>query len=200
MMTTKPTRDDFVRAMEEMDSYLDVSPEDLMILNEKATRHARLRGLRDIPVERFMTRELVTITPQASVSEAAVTMLRQHVAGLPVVGKEGELAGVFTEADLLAGLGLPHHQAHHSIWQTLESIFSPHAEVNAPSGSVGEVMVRDVVTLGEGATLGEVIEAMRRHRIKRVIVTDGQRRPVGIVTRSNLIRIFLETLAEADQP
>lgn len=199
-MAHKPTRDDFVKAMEEMDSYLDVTPEDLMLLNEKAARHARLRGLRDIPVERFMTRELVTVSPEAAVSEAAVLMLRHHVAGLPVIGDSGELVGVFTEADLLAGIGLPHHQAHHSIWQTLESIFSPHAEVGSLSGSVGEAMVREVVTLGEHATLGEVIECMRRHRIKRIIITDGQRRPVGIVTRSNLIRMFLEILAHREQP
>jgi CBS domain-containing protein len=195
-MSSKPTREDFIKAMEEMDSYVDVTPEDLMVLNDKATRHAHLRTVRDIPVARCMTREVVTVSPDAPVTEAAVLMLRHHIAGMPVVAETGRLVGVFTEADLLAAVGLPHHQPHHSIWQTLESIFSPETRMDALSGSVGELMVRDVVTLGEDATLGDVITTMGRHAIKRVIVTDENRKVVGIITRSNLIRMFLETLAQ----
>lgn len=196
-MSTKPTREDFIKAMEEMDSYVDVTPEDLMVLNEKATRHARLRAVRDVPVGRCMTRELVTVSPDVPVTQAALLMLRHHIAGMPVVTATGELVGVFTEADLLAAVGLRHHQPHHSIWQTLESIFSPETPMDTLSGSVGELMVRDVVTLREDATLGDVIATMGRHAIKRVIVTDENSKVVGIVTRSNLIRMLLETLAQA---
>ena len=50
----------------------------------------------------MMTRELVTISPDASIQEAIDLVLHKQISGLPVVDHEGRLIGVITEFALLA--------------------------------------------------------------------------------------------------
>ena len=49
----------------------------------------------------IMTRKLVTVSPDASISEAARLMIDYHVSGLPVVDAAGKLVGIVTERDFL---------------------------------------------------------------------------------------------------
>jgi CBS-domain-containing membrane protein len=52
------------------------------------------------PVEKIMTRQLLTVTPEQSILKVAELMLEHKIHSLPVVGAEGELIGVITESDL----------------------------------------------------------------------------------------------------
>ena len=47
----------------------------------------------------IMTRSVITITPDATILEAANTMLRYHVSGLPVVDSAGKLVGMAVGSD-----------------------------------------------------------------------------------------------------
>lgn len=70
------------------------------------TRHER-RGrefyylARDTDVEDIMTQEVVTITPETSVAEAARLIYQHKFGGLPVVDQEGEVVGIITTIDLI---------------------------------------------------------------------------------------------------
>ncbi len=55
-------------------------------------------------------------------------------------------------------------------------------------------MTRNVVTVGELATLGEIADLMETHRIKRMPVVDGGKL-VGIVSRADLLRVLASSLA-----
>jgi CBS domain-containing protein len=48
-----------------------------------------------------MTRNCISIAPEATVEDAVKLMLARHISGLFVVNKAGELAGVITEGDLM---------------------------------------------------------------------------------------------------
>jgi acetoin utilization protein AcuB len=52
------------------------------------------------PVEKIMTRHLLTITPEQSLLKVAELMLENKIHSLPVVGADGELRGIITESDL----------------------------------------------------------------------------------------------------
>ena len=52
-------------------------------------------------VEDFMTRRVVTITPDTTLLAAAKLMLEHRVGGLPVLDASGRMIGVFSESDLL---------------------------------------------------------------------------------------------------
>lgn len=56
--------------------------------------------LSKLDIEKVMTRNPITISPEATISEAAKIMLEQKVSGLPVVDEAGSLVGIITESDI----------------------------------------------------------------------------------------------------
>ena len=58
---------------------------------------------RSVLVGEFMTKEVVSLTPEQELQSAVKTLMERHIKGAPVVDSEGVLLGVLTEDDLLAG-------------------------------------------------------------------------------------------------
>lgn len=135
---------------------------------------------------------IFTVHPDTPLSEAADRMIANRISGLPVVDAAARLVGVITEADLLRALGVPPHHPTHNLWQTLEAMFAHQFGLVDVQGRVADVMVTDVIAVAPDTHVCEVIELLKRNRIKRVVVVDGQRRVVGIVTRSDLVKAFFD--------
>jgi CBS domain-containing protein len=149
--------------------------------------------------EDVMTRDVISIAPDATVLQAARLMLQHHISGLPVVDKDGKLVGVLSEGDFLR-----RHETRteHKRSRWLEFLMGPGriaAEYSHSHGSkVSEVMTADVHTVDEVTALEDIVELMERKRIKRVpVVCGGQL--VGIVTRSNLMHAMV-SMARVPQP
>jgi CBS domain-containing protein len=53
-----------------------------------------------LTVEKIMTRNVYTLTPDTPILDAAELMLEHKISGLPVVDNKGELVGVITESDI----------------------------------------------------------------------------------------------------
>jgi CBS domain-containing protein len=143
-----------------------------------------------------MTRNVISIAPDASVFEALRLMLQHNVSGLPVVDRAGSVVGIVTEGDFLrrAETGTERRRPR---W--LEFIVGPgrlaRDYVRSHARRVVEVMTYDVETVTEDAPLGDIVALMEGHRIKRVpVVRDGQ--VVGIVSRANLLRALASVAAE----
>jgi CBS-domain-containing membrane protein len=189
-------RADYQQALQSMDTYIDITVDDLMALAQRAEQIANRHAAEALGVSRVMTRPVCTVHPQTAVAEAAHIMVSERISGLPVVDDDQRLVGIITEADFLRALGVPaHHPNHSSLWHTLESLFSHlahHGELEAPDDAVAEHMVRDVVCASPEQDLHQVIELMKRHRVKRVVVCDDARKVLGIVTRSDLVRVFFD--------
>jgi acetoin utilization protein AcuB len=58
--------------------------------------------LSNLKVEAIMTRDPVTIAPEATIGEAARVMLEKRISGLPVADAEGRLCGIITESDIFS--------------------------------------------------------------------------------------------------
>ncbi|MGA7680970.1 MAG: CBS domain-containing protein [Pseudolabrys sp.] len=138
-----------------------------------------------------MTIAVISADPDATVLQAARYMLQHHISGLPVIDKTRKLVGIVSEGDFLRRRET-HTDRRHSRW--LEFLMGPGkmaAEYTHSHGSkVAEVMTRKVYSVGEDATLEDIVELMERHRIKRVPVLRGQN-VIGIVTRSNLMHAMV---------
>jgi CBS-domain-containing membrane protein len=138
-----------------------------------------------------MTRNCITIAPDATVEEAVNLMLSRHISGLFVVDKAGELAGVVTEGDLLRRdeLGT---QRNRPWWlRLLASPARQAADFTQANGRhVRDVMTEDVLSIAQDSPLEDVVAAMEKHRIKRLPVTaDGK--VVGVVSRADLLRALI---------
>jgi CBS-domain-containing membrane protein len=146
-----------------------------------------------------MTRNVVSIGPDASIVEAVRLMLQHGFSGLPVIDASGNLQGIVTEGDFLrrAETGTERKRS-----RFVEFLLGPGRlatdYVHTSGRKVSEVMTPDVHTVTEDAPLEQVVHLMERHRIKRVPVVRGST-IVGIVTRANLMRA-LANLALAEQP
>ncbi len=138
-----------------------------------------------------MTRNCVTIAPDATVEAAVNLMLAHRISGLFVVDKDGNLAGVLTEGDLLRRdeLGT---QRHRPWWLRLLASPARQAQdfTQANGRHVRDVMTEDVISIPQDAPLQDVVATMEKHRIKRLPVTaDGH--VVGVVSRSDLLRALV---------
>ncbi len=138
-----------------------------------------------------MTRDIVSIEPDASILKAARLMLQHRISGLPVVGKNGKLVGIVTEGDFLrrAETGTEHHGPR---W--IEFLIGPgklaEEYVHASGRKVEEVMTPEVRTIGEDTALEQAVDLMERHHVKRLPVL-RESKLVGIVTRANVMRAML---------
>jgi CBS-domain-containing membrane protein len=190
-----PSRTDFQQALQSMDTYMDITVDDLMTLAQRAEQFASRRNTSAIRVSQVMSQPVRTVHPQTPLAEAAHLMVSERISGLPVVDDADALVGIITEADFLRALGVPAHQPHHTLWQTLESLLSHlthHAEPETPNAPVTEHMVKHVVCVQPEQDLHDVIDVMKRNSVKRVVVCDDDRRVLGMVTRSDLVQIFFD--------
>jgi CBS-domain-containing membrane protein len=138
-----------------------------------------------------MTRNCITIAPDATVEEAVNLMLSRHISGLFVVDKTGDLAGVITEGDLLRRDELGTERNRPWWLRLLASPARQAADFTQANGRhVRDVMTEDVLTVAQDAPLEEVVATMEKHRIKRLPVTaDGK--VVGVVSRADLLRALI---------
>lgn len=138
-----------------------------------------------------MTRNVVSVKPDATVLQAARLMLQHHISGLPVVDDDGKLVGILSEGDFLRRRETA-TERRRSRW--LEFLMGPgkiaSEYTHSHGNKVAEVMTQDVQTVSEDASLEAIVELMERRRIKRVPVMRGNT-IVGIVTRSNLMHAMV---------
>lgn len=129
-----------------------------------------------------MSHPVITVEPDTPIMEAREIMRREKIRRLPVVDKEGNLVGIITEKDILNAS--PSAATTLSIWE-LNYLLS--------KVKVEEVMTRDVITTTEDAPLEEAARLIADHKIGALPVVRG-RKVVGIITESDLFRVFLELM------
>jgi CBS domain-containing protein len=135
-----------------------------------------------------MTRNVISVAPDATVAQAVEMMLERGISGLLVVDAAGTLAGVVTEGDLLRRDELGTERPRPWWLRLIASPGRQAADFTRTHGRrVADVMTHDVVSVDENAPLEDIVALMERHRIKRVPVLQGDR-VVGVVSRADMLR------------
>jgi CBS domain-containing protein len=139
-------------------------------------------------VREIMTEDVITADPDSSVELVAKTLIEHRISGLPVVRK-GRIVGVVSEKDLL--FKERDVKQHH----LLSLIFNPPdpqiARKNA-ARTAAEAMTSPAMTIAPNKTVKEAAEVMTEYDVNRLPVVDGGQL-VGIVTRADIVRAFVET-------
>ncbi len=145
-----------------------------------------------------MTRMVTTVLPTNTVAEAIRRMLEGHISGLPVVDAKGHLVGIVTEGDFLRRAETGTARKATGWFAFLkdpgglaEDYIQSHARV------VSDVMITDVASVTESASLEDVVELMEKRRIKRVPVTHGKNL-IGLISRTDLLRAVAAHMPAAD--
>jgi CBS domain-containing protein len=109
----------------------------------------------------IMTREVITITPEVSLQDAARVLADYSISGMPVVDGERQMVGIVTEADIIGKEG----------------------------ETVRDIMTRGVVSVQEQTPVDEIALILTSYRYKRVPVLRGAR-IVGVVSRADIVRMI----------
>ncbi len=144
-----------------------------------------------ITVSDVMTRRVVTASPETTFKEAVSLLERNRVSGLPVVDRTGKLVGIVSEADLLNKAEKREPDAY-----VLESRRHRLDRSRAAALDVGSAMSRDVTSVRADAPIALAAREMHTRGFKRLPVVDGEGRVVGIVSRSDLLKVFLRSDGE----
>jgi CBS domain-containing protein len=146
-----------------------------------------------------MTREVKTVTPQATLREAAELLATQGISGAPVVDETGRVVGVISESDILDSKKRYKALPRMALWglRPIPEDFLREAYQEGLSLQVESLMSRNVITAEEETPLEELAHLMVSHRINRVpILREGKL--VGIVTREDALRGLLAS--SSDKP
>ena len=146
----------------------------------------------------IMTRSVITIAPEATILEAANTMLQHHVSGLPVVDAAGKLVGIVSEGDFIRR-GEIATQRKRGRWLKVLLGDSAVDYVHEHGRRVCDVMTSDPITVTEDATLEEIVDAMETNGVKRLPVMRGEQL-VGLVSRANLMHAVASLAREIPDP
>ncbi|MER5204212.1 CBS domain-containing protein [Streptomyces sp. NPDC002825] len=141
---------------------------------------------RPFTVADVMTKKVVAVLPRADFKEIVTTMQRWRVTAVPVVEGEGRVIGVVSEADLLLK-----EEFHEHRLGLIEQMRRPDATAKAGSRRAEDLMTSPAVTVTSEASLAQAARLMAAHRVKRLPVVDGHGAIQGIVSRSDLLKVFL---------
>lgn len=148
----------------------------------------------------IMTRNVITVTPETMIVDAANAMLVHHISGLPVLGPDGGLVGIVSEGDFLrrAEIGT---QRKRGRWLTLLLGAGEAASeyVKVQGRRVGEIMTTEPVTATEDMPLDEIVRVMEEKHVKRLPVMRDNRL-VGIVSRANLLQAVADLARYVPDP
>ena len=133
-------------------------------------------------IKKRMSSPVVTVEPSLPIMQALDLMKKKRIRRLPVV-KDGKMIGIVSEGDLLNAS--PSDATSLSVW-----------ELNYLLGkiTVDEIMSKNVITVGEDTPIEEAAYLMDENKIGGLpVMSNGDL--VGLITETDLFRIFLELMS-----
>ena len=109
--------------------------------------------------------QLIGVSPDKALSDVLKILVENHIGAVPVL-REGVAVGIITEKDILklASGDIPLTRA------------------------VGDYMTRNVVSCSINTRLVDIVKSMNTRQIRRVVITDGDKRAINIVTVRDVFR------------
>ncbi len=142
-------------------------------------------------VRDVMATRVVAVRKTASFKEMIVGMRKAAVSAFPVVDDQGRVIGVVSQADMLnkeadlaTGAG------------PLASVLRFRDHEKAAGVTAAELMTSPPVTADPDTPLAEAARLMRDHRVKRLPVINATGYLVGIISRADVLSIFIRPDAD----
>ncbi|ACB83903.1 CBS domain-containing protein [Natranaerobius thermophilus] len=142
----------------------------------------------------IMSTDIVTVSPESTVEEAAKLMADREISGIPVINSQNDLVGIITEGDLLGKHkrisppgyieflgGIVFTESQDEFFEQLRKYVAT---------QVKDLMSDQVVTVGPEAGIEEIATTMDQKNVKRLPVV-GEGKLLGIVSRADLLKALL---------
>lgn len=135
-------------------------------------------------IDAIMSTDLITLRPESTVADARSLMQSNRIHHLPVVEGEDNLVGLVTLTNVLAA--------------TDSFLRDPENRIHATDLQVKDIMVTDIATIDEHASLRQAAVFIEKHQIGCLpIVTKGKLR--GIITDTDFVGVAINLLELAEE-
>jgi CBS domain-containing protein len=139
-------------------------------------------------VRDVMSDKVVTIEESTPYKEIVDALATHAIGAVPVLNGDGLVVGVVSESDLLHKMefsGVDHHA------RRLERRRHRNARVKASGETAADLMSSPAVTVSPAASLTAAARLMDAEGVKRLPVVDGRGHLVGMLSRRDLLRVYL---------
>jgi len=189
----RATRTDVARALDTVEEHLNEQSQRPArphpAHQDHEVRHRRwARRVSDV-----MTTSVVTVDRITPYQEIDRLLTEHRISGVPVLKMGREVAGVVTEADLLAAEDETNRRARMDSSLGRRRLLHKQPQVGLTAGTL---MTAPAITVGPDATIPAAARLMNTHHIRRLPVVDEDGKLVGVVSRRDLLSVFLRPDAD----
>lgn len=113
-----------------------------------------------------------------------------RISAVPIVDQQGIPIGIVSETDLLL------KQRRHELDSSFDLLHVQkrrHERAKAAGTVASEVMTSPAITVESDTSLSRAARLMQERNVRRLVVVDERGRILGIVSRSDLLQVFLRT-------
>ncbi|PRX70582.1 CBS domain protein [Nonomuraea fuscirosea] len=139
-----------------------------------------------------MTDKVVAVSAATPFKEIAETLISGGISAVPVTDDDNHVLGMVSEADLLRKEEFREQYYREGYRPPLRArLRHPKGRQKAEGDTAAELMTTPAVTVSPKASAVEAARLMDGHGVKRLAVVDYDGRLVGIVSRRDLVKLFL---------
>lgn len=143
--------------------------------------------MKNLLVKDWMSKDVITVTPDTTLPDAAALMREHNIRRLPVV-EDGVLVGIVSKTDVLEAE--PSDATTLNMWE-LNYLLS--------KLKVSKIMTPDPLTVHENSTIKDAAQLMYDHKIGGLPVVDDEGHVVGIITESDIFRTLIAWFNEKSE-
>ena len=183
---------DILAAMKHIQGYIDISPGDFKEVFQVAYSHAIQRIMSSLTAADIMTCPVNVVGIEMDLRQTATFLAEKRISGAPVVDSDGRIAGVVSEKDFLSimGVGKPE-----SFMQIVAHCLKNKGCMTADmkNHAIRDIMTTPAISAGPQITVGAISALFIDRQINRIPIVDAGGKPIGIVTRTDLVQANLLT-------
>jgi len=139
----------------------------------------------------IMSTDVFVLHPDDDIPYAAKSLVERGIGGAPVIDDDGKLIGLVTEGDLIIQDATPHYPTYIRLLDSFITLGKRHFEEvlkKVTAVKVIDLMTKEVVTALENTTVEELATKMHDLNISRIPIINEHGRPVGLVTKTDIVR------------
>jgi len=176
---------DLHNALKQMNTYLDVSEEDLGTVYKMAGMQAYRRKMGEITCADIMSRDLVTAEYGTELEEAWAQLRYHKIKAIPVVDKAQRVIGIITLVDFLKRANLKTYETFED--KLVKFIKRTPGMASDKPEVVGQIMAAPVYMAKETMHIVELVPLLSERGLHHIPIVNAERRLIGMVTQSDLI-------------
>jgi CBS domain-containing membrane protein len=190
------TEQDLEHALSDMDTFIDLSRQDLTEIFSRALHYAHARNLGHVSCGELMSQPMVSVEYGATL-EGVWHLFEEHdIRGVAVTNRSGHLEGIVTVSDFVKHA---EHYDHPTLQQRLKHLYTPTPGFESEKPEVaGQIMQNPCISISAQRPCLEAITLFSQHGFHHLPVVDEKNRVLGMLTRDDIMAVREQGLRTED--